>query len=123
MPRAAPTVCTYPGCGNLVEGRGARCEVHPYDKPAARVDQDRRGTAAQRGYGSRWRKRAKQYLRANPLCRGCEELGKVTLATLVDHIIPHGGDGKLFWDQDNWQPLCQTCHNRKTQAERIAAKQ
>jgi 5-methylcytosine-specific restriction protein A len=23
----------------------------------------------------------------------------------------------LFWDQSNWQPLCHTCHSKKTARE------
>jgi 5-methylcytosine-specific restriction protein A len=49
----------------------------------------------------------------------------LTPATAVDHIQPHRGDYELFWDSDNWQPLCATCHGRKTLAEvnaRIHAK-
>lgn len=30
---------------------------------------------------------------------------------VVDHIIPHNGDLELFWDQDNWQVLCNACHD------------
>ena len=37
----------------------------------------------------------------------------VTL-TLVDHIVPHRGDQALFWDEQNWQPLCKSCHDKKT---------
>ena len=33
---------------------------------------------------------------------------------LLDHIIPHRGDQKLFWDEGNWQALCKACHDRKT---------
>ena len=39
---------------------------------------------------------------------------KLTPATVVDHIIPHRGDKRLFWDEKNWQPLCKDCHDRKT---------
>ena len=35
----------------------------------------------------------------------------------VDHIIPHRGDQKLFWDRNNWQALCKPCHDRKTGKE------
>jgi hypothetical protein len=24
---------------------------------------------------------------------------------------------KLFWDRDNWQPLCKQCHDKKTARE------
>ena len=40
--------------------------------------------------------------------------GMLTPATVVDHVIPHRGDQKLFWDEDNWQALCKSCHDRKT---------
>ena len=43
--------------------------------------------------------------------------GKITEATVVDHIIPHRGDMKLFWDKSNWQPLCEHHHNVKTMTE------
>ena len=38
-------------------------------------------------------------------------------ATVVDHIIPHKGDMDIFWDEDNWQPLCKRCHDQKTATE------
>ena len=40
-----------------------------------------------------------------------------TKATVVDYIVPHRGDQKLFWDKSNWQPLCKACHDRKTWRE------
>ena len=43
--------------------------------------------------------------------------GRRTPATVVDHIVPHKGDKKLFWDSGNWQPLCGPCHSRKTAKE------
>lgn len=36
---------------------------------------------------------------------------------MVDHITPHKGDRGLFWDRNNWQALCKTCHDTKTAAE------
>ena len=41
----------------------------------------------------------------------------ITMATVVDHIVPHRGDQKLFWDRGNWQPLCEHHHNVKTMTE------
>jgi 5-methylcytosine-specific restriction protein A len=37
-----------------------------------------------------------------------------TKATVVDHIIPHRGNQRLFWDQNNWQALCKRHHDLKT---------
>lgn len=64
-----------------------------------------------RGYGYKWQKARESYLRQHPLCCYCEREGRVTLATVVDHITPHQGDERLFWDEGNWQPLCKPCHD------------
>ncbi|MEG0271410.1 MAG: HNH endonuclease signature motif containing protein, partial [Clostridia bacterium] len=63
---------------------------------------------------SRWRKARTLYLRKHPLCAECRRNGVLTPATVVDHIVPHRGDERLFWDEANWQPLCKTCHDQKT---------
>jgi 5-methylcytosine-specific restriction protein A len=84
----------------------------------ARRERDRqRGSPSQRGYDRRWAKAAKAYLNEHPLCVMCQGEGRVTPATLVDHIIPHGGDVDRFWDDANWQPLCAMHHSRKTAKE------
>jgi 5-methylcytosine-specific restriction protein A len=41
---------------------------------------------------------------------------------VVDHIRPHMGDPALFWDEGNWQALCDytspfNCHGTKTANE------
>lgn len=76
----------------------------------------RRNKTAARGYGGRWQREREHYLRDHPLCVMCEREGRVTGATIVDHIIPHKGDPKLMWDHDNWQSLCKPHHDRDKQA-------
>lgn len=71
-------------------------------------------TAAQRGYDARWRAARLVFLRAHPLCAECEREGRVIAANVVDHIVPHRGDQVLFWDRENWAPLCGECHRAKT---------
>jgi 5-methylcytosine-specific restriction endonuclease McrA len=78
---------------------------------------DRRGTAASRGYGHKWRKVRLDYLAQHPLCVMCERLGQVTAATVVDHKEPHRGDQKLFWSRSNWQALCKPHHDATKRAE------
>ena len=73
-----------------------------------------RGGADARGYNAEWRKARLAYLKQHPLCAECMRNGQYTPATVIDHIIPHRGDQKLFWDQTNWQPLCKGCHDKKT---------
>lgn len=83
------------------------------------MSRNNRGSAASRGYDSRWRKARAFYLQRHPLCRMCEQIGRITPATVVDHIVPHKGDPELFWDETNWQPLCKRHHDStKQRAER-----
>jgi 5-methylcytosine-specific restriction protein A len=86
-------------------------------KPACEVKREldrQRPSAAGRGYDSRWRKVRACYLAEHPLCASCLGDGRLTAATVVDHVIAHGGDRQLFWDRNNWQALCKGCHDRKT---------
>jgi len=67
-------------------------------------------------YNRRWRKARKVFLDLNPLCKFCAAQGKITAASVVDHITPHRGDPSLFWDKSNWQPLCSVHHQATKQA-------
>lgn len=60
-----------------------------------------------------WRKVRKAYFSMNPLCKWCEEEGRVKEGKIVDHIIEikDGGDKLGF---DNLQTLCLPHHNQKT---------
>lgn len=100
--------CLKAGCRELVSG--GYCNAH---SPERTYDQ-RRESAHKRGYTGQWRRAREGFLAKHPLCIECEERGFIEAATVVDHITPHKGDDTLFWDRDNWQPLCETCHNRKT---------
>jgi len=73
-------------------------------------------TTAQRGYGGKWQRYRLAFLAKHPLCRACEAEGKVTEATVVDHVVPHRGDMVLFWKGEH-QPLCGPCHSAKTARE------
>ena len=45
----------------------------------------------------------------------CARDGRITEATVVDHIIPHKGDDNLRWDETNLQSLCQPHHDSTKQ--------
>ena len=62
-------------------------------------------------YGYKWQQARKGWLRKHPLCADHLKRGAYVQATVVDHIVPHKGDNGLFWDTDNWQSLCEDCHN------------
>jgi 5-methylcytosine-specific restriction protein A len=113
-------VCLERGCPVLV--KSGRCAAHE------RHREERRGTAAERGYGSRWQRRARLFKTRYPLCgmrpgdrpavmSRCYEAGLVTAAYQVDHVEPHRGDEELFWDEENnWQSLCRSCGAAKSRA-------
>ena len=108
MPSKPKRPCRFPGCPNLCKS-GVYCEKHKeYSSDVLR------GDANKRGYNAEWRKARLAFLKHNPLCAKCLSEGRYIPATVVDHIIPHRGDKKLFWDKDNWQPLCKSCHDKKT---------
>lgn len=53
----------------------------------------------------------KQQLTKEPLCRLCAQRGTVRVATIADHMTPHKEDKELFFDPDNLQSLCKSCHD------------
>jgi 5-methylcytosine-specific restriction protein A len=81
-----------------------------------------RKSAHQRGYDARWQKARAAFLAfpENALCRLCQAHGRIVAATVVDHITPHRGDLRLFWNPTNWQPLCKRCHNAKSAQEQAS---
>ncbi len=109
-PIKAPRIC---GCGHAIAG-GVRCLC---EERRARERNERyeanRPSARKRGYTPTWERARAEYLKANPTCRrpGCN-----APATVVDHIEPHRGNQRLFWNRANWQPLCVTCHSRWKQS-------
>ena len=133
MPKRPKSICRQPGCGVLVDLPGF-CVKHA--QVVVQQDAERRGTAHERGYTSAWTKARPHYLRKHPLCVYCKREGFTRAATVVDHIKPHrlkeaidSGDEALiaiaralFWDSDNWQGLCFTCHNSTKQREEKAER-
>lgn len=112
MPYAAPRPCLSPGCRVAAEFGSSYCAAHKR-KPAPRPRDDRRASAQDRGYDARWQRFRLWFLAKHPVCAHCSRP-----ATDVDHITPHSGPrDPLFWDQDNLQPLCHSCHSRKTAAD------
>ena len=113
MPSRPKVPCRHPGCAELVAPGTKYCEKHKSLHP------EEVRSAVSRGYGRAWQKARIDYLEAHPLCVECMKEGRYRKATVVDHIIPHRGDARLFWDRENWQPLCKMHHDRKTLTEDI----
>lgn len=65
---------------------------------------------------TRWRKLRARQLSLYPLCAYHLRQGLAIEATVCDHVTPHRGDLKLFW-QGPFQSLCAQCHNRVKKLE------
>ena len=105
MPQRPKRPCAAAGCpGRASNGR--YCEAHASRLKADRKP-DTRPSPSQRGYDQKWRRIRAQFLKAHPFCADCNEP-----ANEVDHIIPIAKGGSNQWD--NLQPMCKSCHSRKT---------
>lgn len=113
MAMRAPHPCPRLGCPTLVP-YGGECPAHPRKRT---YDDSRRGTSKERGYGDSWGALRAAVLAEEPFCAECLRRDQTTPADVVDHIIPMSKGGAPR-DRGNLQPLCTTCHNRKTAAER-----
>ena len=66
----------------------------------------------------RWRDIRFLVLREEPLCRHCGLIGIAKVAECVDHVVPLSKGGAEY-DLSNLQPLCWSCHSRKTRKDNI----
>jgi len=124
MPVKPKRPCSQPGCRELVDK--GKCQAHQVkaaeqSKIEVRRYDQQRGTAASRGYDSRWAAYSRQYRKEHPLCVDCEARGVLTSVEHgghVDHIVAVSGpDDPLFWEPCNHASRCQSCHSRKTASE------
>ena len=70
---------------------------------------------SQRPHHSRkWRRLRNRHLAANPLCVRCLADGFTAGAEQVDHRVPAHLAPDRFFDPDNLQSLCASCHRQKT---------
>ena len=117
--------CITPGCHNMVTKRDHsnychRCrEIRRGERERERGQNSGRGEYAKKS----WKDLRKSKLLRDPLCEECQRVGRTALASKVDHIVPHRGDLQLFYDWDNLQSLCESCHNRKSAQEKLYNKE
>ena len=107
MPDAAKTPCRARGCIGYAVAEGYCAKHRNYRADMAPPREYRRYHRLVSYQESR-----AAWLMTHPLCATCGEPGNV-----LDHITPHKGDRAKYFDQDNWQTLCKTCHDAKTYAE------
>lgn len=69
---------------------------------------------------ARWARIRAAQLARDPLCAICLKAGRVTAATVCDHVEPHRGDPEKFWNGP-FQSLCDEppwrCHSSIKQRE------
>ncbi len=102
----APRICPC----HLTIAHGERC---PCERRRDAARQDKRPTAAARGYDSAWQRVAAAHLRLNPHCAACHVAGVTTKAQVVDHIIPVRERPDLRLTPSNLQSLCRSHNARK----------
>lgn len=112
MPDRAPHAC--PGCGATTseKGRCANCR-----SARNRAIDERRGSSAERGYDADWKRVRDSFLATNPLCAFCHERNVVTLAEVVDHIVPIAQSPRDRLDPRNLRSLCKMHHDQHTATE------
>ena len=72
---------------------------------------------------SQWQKLRAMHLNEKPLCAACMNIGIVSYAKVVDHIIPVSERKDLAFDSQNLQSLCAICHSAAKQREEIRGHQ
>lgn len=108
--------CSHNGCRNYAEDGSYYCKEHL----SGRVSESRSSTTRfQYMYGRKWKGASKQWL-SKPEHSWCEKCGKPS--ELVHHKIEHEGNWDLFWDRNNWQALCWSCHSKHHMEERNGKK-
>ena len=67
----------------------------------------------------RWKDLRRSQLDRHPLCQCPHHKGKdvTAVADVVDHIRPHRGNARLFWDARNLQSMTKACHDSRKQSE------
>jgi 5-methylcytosine-specific restriction enzyme A len=73
--------------------------------------------AVERMRGRRAVDRRARWLYLHPLCVECDKEGRVTAATVPDHVVPLWKGGPD--DESNLQSLCKAHHDVKSAAEAI----
>ena len=94
----------------LVRDGTGRCPRHP------KLSWAKKPTAAKRITGRKLQRLRAELFDREPLCRPCRAAGRVTLATVRDHIVSVEEAGPDI--ESNVQAICDACHAVKSEAER-----
>jgi len=102
--------CMCPGCPELILN-GGYCSKHK--RQTTKTYNQSRDPDTQRLYNSsKWKALRERFKARNPLCNACQQEGRTTAGIIVDHIAEYK-PGDNFYDWNNLQNLCSSCHNVK----------
>lgn len=111
MPYKPKHPCSYPSCPKLTNER--YCPEHK-KLMTAQYDNRYRNRDVSEFYHSReWRHLRKVFLTEHPFCTECWKKGKLTEASVVDHVVPIRQGGPAL-NENNLQALCASCHSSKS---------
>ena len=102
MPMKSPHACNKSGCKEITNNRFCDAHQRQYDKQY----EDRRGSAAERGYDGNWQKLRDAKLAQDPLCERCMAKKEIKSADLVHH--KDRNPQNRSWE--NLESLCNDCH-------------
>ncbi len=123
MPWAPKKRCGVVGCRELVNSGQRNCEAHRRERVRGNWKKEEKYKEREKFYDSpAWRKLRAFKMNLNPACELCLAKGKLVRAYMVDHITPINQGGDRL-DQNNLQSLCNSCHQRKRQAEGMQARE
>ena len=111
------TICRALGCNKTVEYPNHYCPEHSYmeadKKDFFTAVNDYSPSYTNLYKTKRWKELEREHLRKEPYCVicGCKE------NLVCDHRQAHRGNLDLFFDPDNLQTLCKSCHDQKTRDE------
>lgn len=110
--------CKVHGCPNLHTNRNGYCDDHQIRSRGS----EERPSAQERGYDSRWKRFAKDFLTRHPVCEICG-----APATCVDHKnatadMMMDAYGCFDYSEENYQALCTACNTRKGKREDVEMK-
>jgi 5-methylcytosine-specific restriction protein A len=109
-------MCREAGCGLLLDKPGY-CDKHRHAKAEGHT---RPFENAKRSnyYGSyRWRSLTAKVIRETPYCEICGAAKRDGVILEVHHREPPRGDEGKFYDENNLQVLCRSCHRVITAQE------
>ena len=92
------------GCDVLIPS-GSRCAS------CAAINDAKRGSTSQRGYGTAWQQLSRQVIREEGACRVCGHTGSKANPLTADHVTPKAQGGTD--ERSNLQCLCRAHNSAK----------